>query len=148
MTSKNKTKGDSFTYAFTRMSESYKKEFYLESVTLAESIISDRLLSFVKSRHVKVNDRTALKQLIDKAKKLNTSPAITRAGQELFDALDEWRVTRNKCVHAVAKSEPGEPTVTVGEFIGMAKRSAKDGKELARLVCNWHRDSKNSNKNC
>jgi hypothetical protein len=148
MTTKNITKGASFTYAFRRINESIRHEFYLEAVTLAESIISDRLLSYVKSRDVRVSKNTSLKQLIDKAKKLNATADSINSEYDLplLLELDEWRVNRNKCVHSVAKSEPGEPTITIDEFLSLAKKSANDGKDLARRVCSRHGKIKNEEK--
>ena len=143
MTPKNRIKGASFTYAFGRINTAIKQEFYLEAVTLAESVISDRLYSFVKHREGKVNKKTTLHQLISKAQKLSTSTVTTKYGNDMFQALDQWRINRNTCVHSVAKSEPGEPTITVDEFTAMAKASAIEGKKLARLVCDWHRTVKN-----
>lgn len=136
---KNKIKGASFTYAFGRINESIKQSFYLEAITLAESIISDRLLSHVKHHDGKVNRKTTLQQLISKAQKVSMSNLTTKSGEDMFHALDEWRINRNKCVHTVAKYEPGEPTITVDKFIEMTKTSALDGKKLARLVCDWHK---------
>jgi len=144
---KNKIKGASFTYAFARINEAIKQEFYLEAVTLAESVISDRLLSFVKHRDDKVNKKTTFQQLISKAQKMSAITVTTNSGTDLFNALDEWRINRNKCVHSVAKSEPGEPTISVDEFIEMAKLSAAEGKKLARMVCDWHKQLQYSSKN-
>jgi len=61
---------------------------------------------------------------------------------DMFAALNEWRVQRNQCVHAAAKSEPGTKTIPVQTFIDMAESAAIRGKELARLVCDWHRQIK------
>jgi hypothetical protein len=136
-TTKNTAKGASFTYAFKRINESLKSGYHLEAVTLAESIISDRLLSFVKYHHKNETVKTPFHKLIKSAKKLNITPASTKDGIDLFDALDEWRDKRNKCIHAVAKSEPGEPTRPINTFEQMTAECAKDGKALARLVCEW-----------
>jgi hypothetical protein len=153
MSTKNLSKGDSFTYAYKRINHAIDQEFYLEAVTLCESIISDRLYSFIKykksiqnnnkilqnknSRHIK--QLGSLKSLIDNAKKLNSLEITTKDGIDFFDALDQWRSVRNKCIHSVAKSEPGEPTISVEDFKKIAKSTALDGKYLARLVCNWRR---------
>jgi hypothetical protein len=138
MATKNNTKGESFAYAFSRIDESINKGFYLEAVTVAESIVSDRLLSYVKSHDNRVNIHTSLKQLIDKAEKLCIATESANLGYEMFLALHKWRINRNKCVHSVAKSEPGEPTITADEFNKLAKTSAEEGKILARCVCKWH----------
>lgn len=138
-TVKNFAKGDSFTYAFKRINESLKDGYHLEAVTLAESIISDRLLSFVKYHHKNETVKTPFHKLIKSAKKLNSTIVLTKDGTDLFEAIDDWRDKRNKCIHAVAKSEPGEQTRPVNVFIEMAKHCAAEGKVLARLVCEWHK---------
>ncbi len=143
MTQKNIQKGASFTYAFNRINESIKAGYYLEAVTLAESIISDRLLSFVKVHKKSVNVKTPLHQLIQLGAKYDRTCIQTKQGIELFAALDKWRGERNTCVHSASKSEPGQPTVEVNVFIKSAEKCAKDGKVLARLVCQW--DKKNRN---
>ena len=137
MTTKNHLKGASFTYAFGRINESIKAGFYLEAVTLAESIISDRLLSFVKHHKKSVHVKTTFHQLIQLAAKHNTVSVKTKKGIDLFVALDVWRDERNKCIHAISKSEPSTPTVPVDVFLELAEKCAKDGKVLARLVCDW-----------
>ena len=158
MANKNKIKGASFTYAFGRINEAIKREFYLEAVTLAESVISDRLYSFVKHHEAiptnpsklgvkekKARKKTGFQELIRKAQKLSTTSVTTKSGDDMFAALDTWRDQRNQCVHSVAKSEPGEPTINVDEFVAMARVSAIEGKKLARLVCDWHRSAKQIN---
>lgn len=137
MTTKNHLKGASFTYAFERINASIKAGFYLEAVTLAESIISDRLLSFVKHHKKSVNVKTTLHQLIQLAAKHNTISVQTKKGVDLFVSLDVWREERNKCIHSISKSEPSTPTVPVEVFLELAEKCAKDGKALARLVCDW-----------
>jgi hypothetical protein len=136
-TVKNIAKGASFTYAFRKINESLKSGYYLEAVTLAESIISDRLLSFVKQHHKNETVKTPFHKLIRSAKKLNHIDFSKKDGTDLFDALDKWRDKRNICIHAVAKSEPGEPTSPVDVFEQIAEECAKEGKLLARLICEW-----------
>lgn len=151
-TSKNHVKGDSFTYAYKRINEALSQQFFLEAITLAESVISDRLYSFTSYHYGLANDKsstskrkksTNLKTLIEHARKYSSLTVVTKNRADLFDALDAWRDKRNKCVHAVAKSEPGQPTISLDDFVKLCKEAARDGKYLARLVCDWHRKSKN-----
>lgn len=151
---KNRAKGNSFAYAYKRINEALSQQFFLEAVTLAESVISDRLYSFASYHYQLANDKsskskrtksTNLKTLIEQAKKCSRLTVVTKNKTDLFDALDSWRDKRNRCVHAVAKSEPGQPTISVEDFVGMCKETAEDGKYLARLVCDWHRRSQNLN---
>lgn len=147
---KNHAKGATFAYAFKRMNESIRDCYYLEAITLAESIISDRLYSFVKfhesvgkpllhEKEKKAAKRTSLGNLTTKARRYNNVQSLTKSGQNMFDAIDEWRDARNECIHSIAKSEPGTPTVSVDEFIELARNTAVNGKQLARLVCDWHK---------
>ena len=150
MTTKNQFKGASFKHAFERIAVSINAEFYLEAVTLAESIISDRLLSFVQhheslpenqdklpKKHKPVDEKTGLYDLIQRTKKLNRYPVEINEEKDLLSALNEWRNDRNKCVHAASKSKPGTPNVPVNKFIEKARKSENRGSELARLVCDW-----------
>ena len=147
MVKKNHAKGESFSYAFIRIKQSIENEYYLEAVTIAESVISDRLLSFVKPKIKKFDITTQFYKLIRAAKKLNTIKLNKKNDMDLFDALDDWRKERNRCVHALAKSEPGYETISVEDFQKMTKKCAIQGKDLARQVCNWHRKAKKINLN-
>jgi len=139
---KNKLKGMSFAYAYSRINQAIKQEFYLEAITLSESILSDRLLSFVKSHDKKVGVNTTLKQLISKARTFSIESEVSPMDLEMFDEIDEWRDKRNKCVHSAAKSEPGVPTISVEEFVAMARESAVEGKRLSRKISDWNRGLK------
>jgi len=46
-TRKNKRKYQSYRFAFERIDEAIAKEFFLEAIMIAESIISERLLSYL-----------------------------------------------------------------------------------------------------
>jgi len=142
VTQKNIQKGASFTYAFNRINESIKAGYYLEAVTLAERIISDRLLSFVKVHKKSVNVKTPLHQLIQLSAKYNSIQIETKKGIDLFEALDLWRIERNKCIHSITKSEPGTPTLPVDFFLDYSKKCANEGKLLARLVCEWDKKTR------
>jgi hypothetical protein len=144
MTTKNHLKGESYTHAFRRINEAIEQGFYLEAVTLAESIISDRLLSFVKYHNGKVTVRTSFHTLINSAKKFNATQVLTKSGEDLFDALDRWRIERNACVHSFTKSEPGTAPESIYDFNRTAEKASKSGKTLARHVCSWHKKMKAS----
>ncbi|WP_143474007.1 hypothetical protein [Limnohabitans sp. B9-3] len=137
---KNIAKGESFTYAFRRINEAIANEYYLEAITLCESIISDRLLSHVSfHKKNKGNLKTSFANLIVSAQKIHKLPIEWKSETDLFKSIDEWRDARNKCVHGAAKSIPTEPTISVLEFIKLTKQSANQGKRLARFICDWHK---------
>ena len=50
VTNKNVRKYESYKYAFERLQEAIEREFFLKSSVITESIIADRLLSYMVER--------------------------------------------------------------------------------------------------
>ena len=119
----------SYRFAFQRMQEAIDAGFFLEASTIAESVISDRLLSAC-NRNGPVSAKLPLSKLIDIAISLN--PAVPTP-----ESLHEWRIARNQVIHAVAKSAPGKSTLKVSEFMELAESTAVNGLKLARIVATW-----------
>lgn len=137
--SKNTEKYLSYAEAHRRMNSACEQKFFLEAITIQESIISDRLLSYLNGKKIisvddpkfKIN-RVSFNSLIEKLGKTH----------ELFSELNEWRENRNICVHSIAKSLPGEPTLSVNKFLEIAEKTAVLGKKLTRKVEDWHKREK------
>jgi hypothetical protein len=141
-TTKNGPKGESYSFAFKRINHAIEEEFYLEAITLCESIISDRLLSYVNFHRAKpLAEKEGLGKLTRELSRL-THGSVQWKDSDLIVRLDEWRDKRNLLVHGAAKSLPGTPTMPVDEFQFIAKETAKKGKSLARDMCRWHANSK------
>lgn len=136
---KNISKGISYAEAWRRVKAANAAGFHFEAVTICESILSDRLLSFVAwaDPSSKLTERTSFGELIrrwrEQAKEL---PEL--GGVDLGLAVDSWRDQRNKVVHGLAKSAPGTPTKELEAFLASAKEAALQGAALARAVCRWH----------
>ncbi|HEY9747144.1 MAG TPA: hypothetical protein V6C63_00480 [Allocoleopsis sp.] len=145
--SKNITKYESYKYAFERLQEALEKEFFLEAVMIAESIVADRLLSYLTLKLQEaesdktLNPRAALKHLIDQWAKLD-GIVIYKERQNLISDIDQWRGDRNECAHGLVKSNPGDPTKPVEEFRNKARDCALQGKQLARDLCSWTQSQK------
>ncbi|MFM0603659.1 hypothetical protein PQR05_03905 [Paraburkholderia sediminicola] len=134
-----KAKGRRYAEAWWRIREARANGFYFEVVTLCESIISDRLLSYIVGKHEKANERTNFGSLIEKWKKLAGENLPSFESSNLADAVDDWREHRNEVVHGITKSLPGTAMPPLEEFIVRARETAERGAVLARLVSNWHR---------
>jgi hypothetical protein len=50
---------------------------------------------------------------------------------------------RNEALHAMAKSEPRQPTQPIDLFLQKAKDAAEKGESLTREICNWCEKEKN-----
>jgi hypothetical protein len=135
---KNYYKFYSYRYAFSQMKKAIEGKFYLEAITIQESIITDRLLSFVIRKEL-IN--TSDSKLLIRNISLNN---LTKLSKEHFDdealikELEEFRFSRNNCIHAMVKSFPGNPTQKVSDFQKLAKETSLSGKVLTRKVDAWH----------
>jgi hypothetical protein len=92
----NSSKYDSYREAWSRIKLAQDNGFFLEAITIQESII----------------------------------------------AVDQWRNVRNEAIHAIVKSEPGQPTQPIDVFLNKAKEAAEEGEHLAREICNWFQKEK------
>lgn len=135
---KNYYKFYSYRYAYSQMKKAIEGKFYLEAITIQESIITDRLLSFViKKELLKTTDNNLLIRNVS----LNN---LIKLSNEHFDddslsiELDEFRFSRNNCIHAMVKSFPGNPTQKVSEFQKLSKETSLSGRVLTRKVDAWY----------
>jgi len=141
--------GKYFSYreAWERIGRAITQGFYLEAVTLEESIISDRLCSYfckigtldsekLKHRH------PSLAELIKLWNKHEPEPISDPIRNPRFyylqESLDVWRAKRNHVVHGIVKSS-GECHDDILNFIQEAERVARDGELVAKSVANWCR---------
>ena len=136
---KNVAKYLSYTTAWTRIKSAMDAGYYLESVALCESIISDRLISYIEGvsgKSVKLDK--PFSHLIKEWKRTSGSVSWGTC-EDLPDAVDAWREKRNEVVHGLVKSKPGTSTQPVESFLDMAKKAAEEGCSLAKAVCAWHK---------
>jgi hypothetical protein len=120
------------------MKKAIEEKFYLEAITIQESIITDRLLSFVIRKEI-IN--TSDSKLLIRNISLNNLSKLSKVhfdDDALFFELDEFRFSRNNCIHAMVKSFPGNPTQKVSEFQKLAKETSISGRTLTRKVDAWH----------
>jgi hypothetical protein len=141
----------SYREAWTRIKQAQEQGFYLEAVTLEESIITDRLISYLVGVGAieRANDQhkyQTFARLIEEWKLLQTYPICIRVKsiefQDLQTSVDDWRKRRNKVVHGMVKSYPGMATDDILNFLEEAKQTAKAGEILARAVSSWIKKSK------
>jgi hypothetical protein len=136
---KNLEKGESYAEAWRRIRDANAAGFYFEVVTLCESIISDRLLSYIVGKSGDATERTGFAKLIKKWKELAGDSIPPFESSNLADVVDDWREDRNEVVHGLTKSTPGTPTKPLQAFLARAKDAAERGTLLADRVSDWHK---------
>jgi hypothetical protein len=135
----NTTKYLSYKEAWTRIKLAKEEGFYLEAVTLVESIISDRLSSHL---HGTKKLKEGSKRPPSFSELISTWRDSVKSQDnvvELATKVDSWRRERNILIHGMVKSMPGTPTQHPEDFLSLAENAATTGEELAKKVCRWHK---------
>ena len=140
----NKKKYFSFKEAFARINAAIKSDFYLEAITIEESIICDRLMSYLYYKnalklnsHDVVKGKASLNNLLQQFHKICSQNISCGGVTDLYGELDAWRKMRNKCIHSIVKSYPGKPTENINNFLEDACIAALKGKKLCRILSDW-----------
>jgi hypothetical protein len=113
----------------------------LETITIVESIISDRLISYLVHTNsidfLEKSDKYPSFNSLIKCWKKSTAVEIDEACVELQEDVDNWRDLRNKIVHGMVKSHPDTETADIESFLELARLTAQKGESLARAVSSW-----------
>ena len=143
----NVEKAKAYALAIDRMNSAIEGGFFLEAVTIQESILADRIWAALNAN----------KHIV--TKKSNVNPTLKPLGSALrewcnlaakgFDStlkdipvarlmLDSWWSKRNALLHGVVKSLQGNaPSITADEFVNEAKLAAEIGKSYVADIMKW-----------
>lgn len=136
---KNMPKYYTYRYAIDQINKAIDAGFFLEAITIEESIIVDRLYRFCWDNGLTKSASQATLGTVETFIK-RIPDEIQRVEQiDFLEELDRFRQNRNTCLHQIAKSDPGEPTMPFEEFINLARSTAIEGKALMKKISNWSR---------
>lgn len=122
--------------AWTRIKEGQKQGFYLEAITIEESIISDRLNSYFRNV-LEIEKKPKTFYEIGKIWREYHPEIITSVDyNDLISALDEWRKERNKAIHNIVHSDTHVDR-SIENFLSNTKTVAEDGEKLTRMISQW-----------
>jgi hypothetical protein len=142
---KNMTKYWRHREAWRRIKSANENGYYFEAVTICESIIADRLLSYVLgvSPQSKPKDLRTFSNIIKKWRELTSARPNDTLKQDddrdLGKLVDDWRNKRNKVVHSLAKSDRSGKTMEIDKFLKLANETAREGENLAKAVKKWQK---------
>ena len=139
----NEAKFLSYREAWARIKLATKQGFYLEAVTIEESIVSDRMLSFLQKScgvipkgHPQLA-ATAKDWLKHATAHFGADSEQGKDAQELFARLNRWREHRNKVVHEIVKSKVARLDDHIDDFLAGASSAAVEGEKIARAIDRW-----------
>lgn len=116
--------------SFEWISKSISEGFYLEAISLEESLITDRLESYLTWRTNTDFSFMTLGKLQRAVEKHETDDALRLL---VLDDLDQWREARNKAAHEMVKIEDGKQ-ISWNDRMKINKTVAEVGLELIRKI--------------
>lgn len=122
--------------AFGHINPSIDEGFYLEAITLVESLIADRLESrctFINKKDFSFKTLEQIIKFLIGDKKDNGNEKDIELREIVENELKRWKNERNKALHEMAKMEDGDSR-TWDERVEGLKRTAKSGLTLVRKI--------------
>lgn len=114
-----------------RINKAIDAEFYLEAITLEESLISNCLFNYLKSKN-KHFKNPSFQKLLKECKEL------TIDGSEIIDNVNIWRAKRNAAIHGFVESEIKFLSKSERDFLIFAKGTSIEGRDFCQLICDWY----------
>ena len=115
--------------AIEQFNQAIEAGFYLEAITICESLISDRL----ESRCAELKKPMAFKPLGDLIKKLKQIETDVLIKSTVVGDLDTWRLNRNTALHEIVKFEKGAIPNWENQ-VEQYKKYAEDGMLIFRTL--------------
>jgi len=123
--------------ALERISNAINNGYFLEAITLEESLITNCFYNFLKAKKVKNIDTSFFKLLgIYKKSKFNKSISTST----LVDDLNTWRKNRNTSIHGFVTSRENTFSKSQQQFIAFSEETAILGYTLTNKVIDWYRN--------
>jgi len=105
----NQARRELYVHAAERVKEAIAAKYYLEAITLLESLISDRLESYIEKETQQPGELLSLGINIKRAKACAKASSIPES-VELLPYLEQartWKNARNELLHEAVKIEEG-----------------------------------------
>ena len=116
--------------AYGRIKGAMDDGYYLEAITLIESIVSDRLESRITKLLGTDFSFKTLGALINKSKSVETDASLSALVQT---DLDDWRQLRNEALHAMAKLANGDSSTWEDRMLALVL-IAEDGIQVLKAI--------------
>jgi hypothetical protein len=135
-------KHDAYREAFSRMAAATAQGFFIEALAIQESIINDRLLSWLEREGHLTASRDerhwpTLRRSIALWRRVDVHPVADGDVPDLARAIEIWIGARNRAVHHLVRPPIGADLVSVDVFLEQARRAAEEGLRLCRAMTRW-----------
>lgn len=125
-----KQRHDLYKEAIDHIQDACQKGFYLEAITLIESVIADRLESRLSALKHEDYSHKVLGDLITQTKVEETDDTLKNL---VINDLNNWRQKRNQSLHEMVKIQEGD-TSTWQKRTAILPEISKEGLVLLRKI--------------
>ena len=125
--------------AWARYNEAMSAGFYLEAITLVDSVITDRIEAYTQhlmhyeEKHQQVTSLANAMASMDIAREERQIP-IDAEYKNMRKAVSQFYEGRNKAVHNFAILSNANAEMTADDRLQEAQKTAQDGREVFNLV--------------
>lgn len=126
---KRDAKGKLFSLGYARAQRAIKAGFYLEAVSLCDSLIVNRLIAILRSNTDDARLRYSVGQAISEIRKLK----IPQFDDDLLEDCESWTKARNRLIHGMAHL-PENGSIGWKSRLATAKRTGEIGLDLANRL--------------
>lgn len=118
-----------------QLNSAYEAGFYIECVSICESIIADRIEARLQFLRRGTDKRSHIDSLGRLLKQIEDIEANDQADlREVYQAIREWLKARNATIHQFVKVTEGNQQFDGEGRMKQAKTAARDGKVLMKLI--------------
>jgi hypothetical protein len=121
--------------SFAWVDKSIDEGYYLEAISIVESLVTDRLESYLSFLFEKDFSFETLGKLINAIRSDKSGKTDEVLSSLVLNDLDKWRKDRNRAAHEMVKIEDGK-RVSWEERVKINKTVAETGLELVRKIDN------------
>jgi hypothetical protein len=126
---------DLYRLANEQLKAAYEAGFYIECVSICESIISDRIearIQFLRRATDKPSHIDSLGRLLKQVEDIESEDQTEL--RAAYVAIREWGNARNETIHQFVKVTDQNNQADAKDRIQQAKIAARDGRNLMRLI--------------
>lgn len=137
----NKLRGELYSNGFKRMKDAYDKGFYIECIAICDSMITDRLQSYIQFLLHNDDKQFVSSSVFDSLKSLGSATKEKGVRDDEFKVIEnkiaEWSSKRNISVHAFVIVVPSTLDKDTETRISNLKDTANEGLVLVREVMKY-----------
>lgn len=137
----NELRGDLYSSAFSHIKDAYDKGFYIECISIIDSMITDRLESYCQFLSHHDDKQFVANSVFDAIRNLGTLTKEKGVRDDEFyvinDRIEKWSAQRNRAIHGFVIVREDTKDDDFNQRKQVTKDAADEGLKLVREVMSY-----------